>query len=187
MKKKIVCVLLSFALVLALIPTAFAVADVCTITVTVKDADETETLIAGAEVNLGNFSETTAPTGSCTLVVPQGTSGNLTVYKDGWVIFSTEITAQDTAGEILSREVFLTKNIWTLTGTVTNEDGVPVPDAEVSWGRYETTSGPDGKYALDDLPAGTANFTVYAEGYVVYSEEMCIRDRYRPPKQAHCF
>ncbi len=98
-----------------------------TITVTVKDADETETLIAGAEVNLGNFSETTAPTGSCTLVVPQGTSGNLTVYKDGWVIFSTEITAQDTAGEILSREVFLTKNIWTLTGTVTNEDGVPVP------------------------------------------------------------
>ena len=56
MKKKIVCVLLSFALVLALIPTAFAVADVCTITVTVKDADETETLIAGAEVNLGNFS-----------------------------------------------------------------------------------------------------------------------------------
>lgn len=168
MKKKIVCILLSLVLVFALAPAAFA-ADVCTITVTVTDKDEPGTFIEGAEVSLGDYSDTTSSVGICTLVVPQGTNGNLTVYKDGWVVFSAPVSAENTAGDAYSVSASMTRNIWTLTGTVRDENGNPIPNAEVLWGDHETTTGPDGRYTLKDLPAGVNNFTVYAEGYVVYA------------------
>ncbi len=65
-----------------------------------------------------------------------------------------------------------------ITGTVTNEDGDPIPTANVllvEVGRGAATN-LDGKYTIDDVPAGTYTLRVTFVGYMDYEDEVTIQE-----------
>jgi hypothetical protein len=67
----------------------------------------------------------------------------------------------------------------TLTGRVLNSAGAPLPNARVSLDETDavTVSGPDGRFTLTDLPAGTRILTVRAIGFEPVETAVPLRSR----------
>ncbi|MCS3612107.1 carboxypeptidase-like regulatory domain-containing protein [Salinibacter ruber] len=65
----------------------------------------------------------------------------------------------------------------TVTGTVTDADGAPLPGAQIADVAFQrgTTAGPDGRYTLDGLPPGTHTLEIRFVGYQTAVREVTLQ------------
>ncbi len=62
----------------------------------------------------------------------------------------------------------------TVSGTITTEDGTPIPGASIFLGDLEATSGRDGTYSLSSVPPGLSFMVVFKEGYRTGTREITV-------------
>jgi len=64
----------------------------------------------------------------------------------------------------------------TVTGTVTDTDGTPLPGAQVTDPSLQrgTTTGPEGQFTIDGLPSGTHTFEIRFVGYQTAVREIAV-------------
>jgi outer membrane protein assembly factor BamB len=116
---------------------------------------------------------TAADDGSYSLLLPPGEH----TLRFRWPGARTvELPVTVVAGEVHVRDVSLpTSDLGTVAGVVTSADGgAPVDGATVSVpgsGQPPATTGPDGRYAVEDLPGGTYTVEFTAPGYEPVSVE----------------
>ena len=65
---------------------------------------------------------------------------------------------------------------YTVTGTITDEDGNAVEGATVDINGATATTGANGGYTLEEVPEGTNTMTVTAPGYVNYSRQIEVAE-----------
>jgi hypothetical protein len=133
-------------------------------TVTGKVTNDQGAPISGASVSSGGNGAITGADGGYTLQVPGGTS-TLTAALAGYQNASESVTV--TAGNSTQADPLELEpiNPGNLTGTVEDGNGQALYGATISASGLTTTSGQDGGYALNNLPAGQTTVLASLTGY----------------------
>jgi hypothetical protein len=133
-------------------------------TVTGKVTNDQGAPISGASVSSGGNGAITGADGGYTLQVPGGAS-TLTAALAGYQNASESVTV--TAGESTEADPLKIQpiNPGNISGTVTDGNGYALSGATVSAAGLSTTSGGDGNYALNNLPAGQTSILAGLTGY----------------------
>ncbi|HXO38002.1 MAG TPA: carboxypeptidase regulatory-like domain-containing protein, partial [Candidatus Acidoferrum sp.] len=133
-------------------------------TVTGKVTNDLGAPISGASVSAGGNGSVTGADGGYTLQVPGGAS-TLTAALAGYQNASESVTV--TAGESTEADPMKIQpiNPGNISGTVADGNGYALSGATVSAAGLSTTSGGDGSYALNNLPAGQTTVLASLTGY----------------------
>lgn len=139
----------------------------------VTEAGDGGAPITGATVNIGTFQATSAADGSYELRdVPTG-SRQIQAVADGFEEYTETIELQ--AGENRHDVGMARLRLASVSGLVrAATTGDPVPDANVRAGDVEATSGPDGRYELQDLSPGPVELRATASGFNPYLDSLTI-------------
>ncbi|RLI80683.1 hypothetical protein DRP04_07835, partial [Archaeoglobales archaeon] len=153
----------------------FVEAPTATITGTVVNA-ETNEPIAGATISADNIATTTSGSdGKYSLTVPIGVytlkatasgfydwSSTIDVSTEGTYIIDIPMTPMPPPSPVPTS---------TIKGTVTDQEGNPIPGATVTANGYTTITDAEGKFTLTVEP-GVYTVTIKAEGYKEWSKEI---------------
>jgi hypothetical protein len=132
--------------------------------VTGKVTNDQGAPISGASVSSGGNGAITGADGGYTLQVPGGAS-TLTAALAGYRNASESVTV--TAGQSTEADPLKIQpiNPGNISGTVTDGNGYALSGATVSAAGLSTTSGGEGNYALNNLPAGQTSILAALTGY----------------------
>lgn len=110
------------------------------------------------------------------LAVPDAKNASLSLRAKGLALVSGDQTVRLNKGDILKQTFTLDGG--TISGSVIDEQGKPVPNAYITVSgeghTYSLTSAADGTYIAADRPAGTYTVSAQAEGYAINTEPFSV-------------
>jgi Domain of unknown function (DUF1929)/Carboxypeptidase regulatory-like domain len=133
-------------------------------TVTGKVTNTAGSPISGASVSSGGNGAITGADGGYTLQVPGGTS-TLTAALAGYQNASESVTVTSGGSTQADPLQLQPNNPGNVTGAVADGNGQALSGATVSAAGLSTSSGGDGSYALNNLPAGQTTILASLTGY----------------------
>jgi hypothetical protein len=133
-------------------------------TVTGKVTNNQGSPISGASVSSGGNGAITGADGGYTLQVPGGTS-TLTAALAGYQNASESVTVTSGGSTQADPLQLQPNNPGNISGTVADGNGSALSGATVSAAGLSTSSGGDGSYALNNLPAGQTTILASLTGY----------------------
>jgi pimeloyl-ACP methyl ester carboxylesterase len=131
-------------------------------------------VIQGASVSVGSAAATTGADGR--FEIRDLSVGSATIAASA-PRFNPRSESVSLAEGANTHDLVLTPQpLATLSGVVTASSGAVVPGASVSVGGATATTGADGRFAFQDLPAGSATMTTSAPGFDPRSESVGLAE-----------
>ncbi len=111
------------------------------------------------------FTSVTRADGVYVMIVPYGTSGNITVSMTGYHQ-TNAVSVASVTDNVSGKDPALAIDLYTVSGTLTVTGGASAGGVTVSLGAYSTTTVAGGTYTITDVPYGTSgNITASITGY----------------------
>jgi len=142
-------------------------------TVTGKVTNTAGAPISGASVSSGGNGAITGADGGYTLQVPGGTS-TLTAALAGYQNASESVTVTSGGSTQADPLQLQPNNPGNISGTVADGNGSALSGATVSAAGLSTTSGEEGSYTLNNLPAGQTTILASLTGYQTGSASLSV-------------
>ncbi|MBI3696727.1 MAG: carboxypeptidase-like regulatory domain-containing protein [Acidobacteria bacterium] len=128
--------------------------------------------ISGATISVANTSLTTSSKSDGTYTLNNVPSGSQTLNASSSGFVSAQVSVSVVAGQTLTQDISLspaTTGLGAVTGTVRNaSNGQPISGATIAVAgtSLTTTSGSDGAYTLNNVPAGSRTLNASASGFI---------------------